>query len=129
MSPEEIAAKFQAPEGICRFCGRSDEHCVWIDPRRTICSHPDCIQRMGYAGDSAMRRVWNPRCVCGGWKSKKRLFCVGCGDSLPEVLAKMLFEPVERGLGCYVAEAVAFLQRRERPQSPPQGAEIVSHTL
>ena len=118
MTPQQIVAKVQAPAGVCRFCGR-DKHCVWVDARHTICNHPECVERMRCAAESAMRRVWNPRCVCGGWKSKKRLFCVGCGDALPEELAKMLFEPVDRGFGCYVAEAVAFLQRRERVQDSP----------
>jgi hypothetical protein len=110
MSPQEIAAKVQAPSGKCRFCGRFDEHTVWSDPRRTICNHPECVERMVWAGNSALHRIRNPRCVCKGWKSQKRAFCLGCWVALPAVLQETLFTPLELGFGCYVAEAVAFLQ-------------------
>ncbi len=100
--------RFQAPSGVCRFCGRSDEHCVWIDPRQTICNHPACLERMHLAGDAAMHRIRTPRCLCGGWKSQKRAFCLGCWTALPQDLATMLHTPIEQGFGCYLAEAVAY---------------------
>jgi len=117
MTIQEIAATFQAASGTCRFCGRSDKHCTWMDPRQTICNHPECVERMHLSGDSAFHRIHSQRCACGGYKSRKRAFCLGCWVALPETLAKMLFEPVERGFGCYVAEAVAYLRSHGKAAS------------
>jgi len=122
MSSPELA-RVRAPEGVCRFCGRGDQHCVWVDPRHTICNHPGCVERMLWAGKSAMHQVRNPRCLCGGWKSQKRALCVGCWTALPAELAEMLQTPIEHGYGCYLAEAVAwFREQRSRAEGTLVGA-------
>jgi hypothetical protein len=108
---EDALSSFMAPSGVCRFCGRSDEHAVWADPRHTICNHPECVERMVWAGNSALHRIRHARCVCKGWKSQKRAFCLGCWTALPEPLREPLIDtPLESGFGCYVAEAVAFFR-------------------
>jgi hypothetical protein len=110
----QISSKYQAPSGVCRFCGRSGKHCVWADPRRTVCNHPQCVERMRMAGDSAMFRIRNPRFICGGWKSQKRALCLGCWVALPDELAASMEAPLDKGFGCYLAEVVAYFHDQRK---------------
>jgi hypothetical protein len=69
---------------------------------------------MRLAGDAAMFHIHNPRCICGGWKSKKRALCLGCWVALPDELAALMETPLDRGFGCYMAEIVAYFRDQRK---------------
>ncbi len=116
------AEQFQAPRGICRYCGCTrgayctlavpggEKPCHWTDPRMTICSSPSCLEAYRALQADTLRTMIDRKCLCGGVKSRRQMLCVVCWSLLPWALSAELYEPISRGLSCYYAEAAAYLK-------------------
>ncbi len=119
MIQQEICAKVQAPRGVCRYCGCTDElgcldpvteqGCYWTDTRHTICSSPECRARYVALQPEMLKALHSRACVCKGYKARGQALCPVCWGLLPWEMSAELYEPLSRGLSAYYAEAVAFL--------------------
>lgn len=111
---------FQAPRGVCRYCGCSNDNacvldsttatsitCGWVDSRRTICSADECLAKYRELTRPALEALIAGNCVCGAMKSRKKFLCAMCWRELPWAMSAVLYEEIAHGAACYYAEAVA----------------------
>jgi hypothetical protein len=121
--PKPPVEQFQAPRGVCRYCGCTYENacifpdalptpqrCYWTDPRNTICSAPACREQYRALQVDTLRALVSHRCLCGGLKSRRQMLCPICWRLLPWEMSALLYEGLPRGLSVYYVEAVAWLK-------------------
>ena len=120
MSYATIFAAALPAQGLCRFCGCTDERgcklwgsslrCGWADVRHTCCTAPKCLEQLGLLKPAADRALASSNCLCGKHKRKHAVMCMGCYTSLLWGLQSHLYEVMDAGYPLVYADAKVFLR-------------------